>query len=189
MRYSNPRLAAAAPDAIRAGAKLADAQWVIAREYGFASWPRLKAHIDALNGGPQDTRHAFESDLQYYRDRAAGMLSVLATGERNALRLVQAYHPAYAAAGEADIRAAALTQEDAELILAREHGFASFDELADHVATLKDKRTPFAAAFDAIKADDRAALAAVLKGQSGPGQCRRHQWQPDADVRRVDGQS
>jgi hypothetical protein len=30
------------------GAQLADAQHTVAREYGFASWPKLKAHIDAL---------------------------------------------------------------------------------------------------------------------------------------------
>lgn len=35
--------------------KLADAQWVIARECGFSSWPRLKAHIDALDFA---SRHA-----------------------------------------------------------------------------------------------------------------------------------
>ncbi|HIQ52427.1 MAG TPA: hypothetical protein EYH51_04020, partial [Pseudomonas pachastrellae] len=29
--------------------KLADAQLVIARECGFASWPRLKQHIDSIN--------------------------------------------------------------------------------------------------------------------------------------------
>jgi hypothetical protein len=29
-----------------AGARLADAQHAIAREYGFASWPRLKAHVE-----------------------------------------------------------------------------------------------------------------------------------------------
>ena len=29
------------------GAQLADAQYAIAREYGFAGWPKLKAHIDA----------------------------------------------------------------------------------------------------------------------------------------------
>lgn len=28
--------------------KLADAQWVIARENGFASWPKMKAHIDQI---------------------------------------------------------------------------------------------------------------------------------------------
>lgn len=30
------------------GAKLADAQHVIARDYGFASWPKLKEHVDSL---------------------------------------------------------------------------------------------------------------------------------------------
>ncbi|WP_022962462.1 DUF1835 domain-containing protein [Halopseudomonas pelagia] len=35
--------------------KLSDAQWVIARENGFASWPKMKAHIDALDFA---SRHA-----------------------------------------------------------------------------------------------------------------------------------
>jgi hypothetical protein len=30
-------------------AQLADAQHTIAREYGFASWPKLKAHVDSLS--------------------------------------------------------------------------------------------------------------------------------------------
>src|SRR5688572_21880143 len=29
-------------------AKLSDAQFVIAREYGFATWPKLKQHIESL---------------------------------------------------------------------------------------------------------------------------------------------
>src|SRR4051812_36171799 len=89
--HLHPRFAAS-PSTIRKDARLSDAQWVIAREYGFASWPRLKAHIEALGGKP-DLRHPFETDLQYYRDRAAGMLSVFATGERNAVRLVRLFHP------------------------------------------------------------------------------------------------
>lgn len=28
--------------------RLADAQQMIAREYGYASWPKLKQHVDAL---------------------------------------------------------------------------------------------------------------------------------------------
>src|SRR5829696_5268471 len=31
-----------------AAATLADAQLVIAREYGFASWPKLKRHVESL---------------------------------------------------------------------------------------------------------------------------------------------
>lgn len=30
------------------GSKLAAAQHVVAREYGFASWPKLKAHVESL---------------------------------------------------------------------------------------------------------------------------------------------
>lgn len=34
------------------GANLADAQYVIARDYGFGSWPQLKEHVDSLNLTP-----------------------------------------------------------------------------------------------------------------------------------------
>src|SRR5215475_1201964 len=78
-RHGHPRHAASSDEAIRAAARLSDAQWVIAREYGFSSWPRLKRHIDALNGEPEVCR-PFETDLEYYRGRAAGMLSVHGTG-------------------------------------------------------------------------------------------------------------
>jgi hypothetical protein len=38
----------------RAAATLADAQHAVAREYGFASWPKLKAHVAALAEGAHD---------------------------------------------------------------------------------------------------------------------------------------
>ena len=38
---------ATAPDA-----QLADAQHALARDYGFASWPKLKAHVEALEQSP-----------------------------------------------------------------------------------------------------------------------------------------
>src|ERR1700683_4297266 len=39
-----------AKDLLKAGAaeSIADAQFKIAREYGFASWPKLKAHVESL---------------------------------------------------------------------------------------------------------------------------------------------
>src|SRR5215510_1274576 len=162
-RYGQPRLAVSTDDDIRAGAQLSDAQWVIAREYGFASWPRLKRHIEALNGQPE-LRRPFSTELQYYRERAAGMLSVHATGERNALRLVRQFHPGFATKSEAEIRSAALTQADAELVLAREHGFSNWDAFAQHIEGLRTGRAsePFRRAFEAIKADDARSLAEVL---------------------------
>src|SRR5689334_11050454 len=121
-RYSHARFAWMADRDIRNDARVTEARFVVAREYGFSSWARLRAYLDAL-GGKREVRQPFETDLRYYRDRAAGMLSVFGTGERNALRLVRLYHPRYAKASEPELRAAKLTQADAELILAREHGF------------------------------------------------------------------
>jgi hypothetical protein len=43
IQESHPRLSTPAPSA---SLRLSDAQLVIAREYGFESWPKLKAHVD-----------------------------------------------------------------------------------------------------------------------------------------------
>lgn len=49
VRSNHPKHAAGRGTAAVAepGLKLADAQWVIAREYGFSSWSELKRRIDA----------------------------------------------------------------------------------------------------------------------------------------------
>ena len=49
MRESHPRWSSAPePELHAAELSLVDAQLVIAREYGFASWPKLKEHVDAV---------------------------------------------------------------------------------------------------------------------------------------------
>jgi hypothetical protein len=39
----------------RPAARLSDAQHLVAREYGFASWPKLKAHVDAMAQPGEET--------------------------------------------------------------------------------------------------------------------------------------
>jgi ATP-dependent Clp protease adapter protein ClpS/tetratricopeptide (TPR) repeat protein len=51
-RAHHPRLAELTPGQSTSDLKLSDAQWVIAREYGFASWLSLKAHIEQMSGRP-----------------------------------------------------------------------------------------------------------------------------------------
>ena len=41
--------------------KLADAQRLVARDYGFASWTKLKAHVEALGASPDPVRAAMEA--------------------------------------------------------------------------------------------------------------------------------
>ena len=56
---------ATVPDTLR----LAHAQWLIARELGFASWPRLKAHVDAVDFAARHPRFAAddEAGTQHWR--------------------------------------------------------------------------------------------------------------------------
>jgi ATP-dependent Clp protease adapter protein ClpS len=57
-RSHHPRFADLTPDALPAAdVKLNDAQWVIAREYGFPSWRLLKAHIEQLSGRAGSAPH------------------------------------------------------------------------------------------------------------------------------------
>src|SRR5689334_13910999 len=46
--------------------RLHDAQWVVAREYGFASWPKLKEHVETIlleTGEPMELlKQAFHAD-------------------------------------------------------------------------------------------------------------------------------
>jgi ATP-dependent Clp protease adapter protein ClpS len=49
-RSHHPRFAELTPEALDpADVQLSDAQWIIAREYGFPSWPALKAHIEQVS--------------------------------------------------------------------------------------------------------------------------------------------
>src|SRR5215469_8972574 len=49
VREFHPKFARVSGDEIRSSKlSLADAQLVIAREYGFGSWPKLKHHVEAL---------------------------------------------------------------------------------------------------------------------------------------------
>jgi len=48
-RLAAARLRASPPEALKTTAKLADAQYTIARELRFESWPRLKAHIALMD--------------------------------------------------------------------------------------------------------------------------------------------
>ena len=52
-------------------AKLADAQFELARELGFRSWPKLKAYVERLG-----LEQPFRVDLDYYEGRANGIASV-----------------------------------------------------------------------------------------------------------------
>jgi ankyrin repeat protein len=52
-------------------------------------------------------------------------------------------------------------------VLAREHGMADWQALAEHVATLRERGEPFAEAYRALEARDREWLATLLDRTPG----------------------
>lgn len=134
--------------------KLSDAQLIIAREHGFASWPKLKHYVEGVRGRP--LHRAFETDIDYYEGRAFGLHSVYQTGQPRAFNLIRQSHPRFAAASDEAIKQADFTLDDARLVLAREHGFADWPALAAHVKRLAQGQViePFRTAFQAVKAND-----------------------------------
>src|SRR5262249_49641276 len=61
IRANHPRLAGSPAHQIQASRfTLSRAQLVLAREYGFASWPKLKAHIESLSPGADDLVDQFK---------------------------------------------------------------------------------------------------------------------------------
>jgi ankyrin repeat protein len=67
--------------------KLADVQFELARELGFATWPKLKAYVDRLS-----LEQPFRLDLDYYEGRANGIASVMGVSVAEARRDLAARH-------------------------------------------------------------------------------------------------
>jgi ankyrin repeat protein len=138
--------------------RLADAQLVVAREHGFASWPRLKAYVERVTTNGSDLRHPIEADFGYYEERAAGLLSAHQAGVPEATEVFRRHHP-HCGAG--------ITIEDARLVMARQHGFDGWAAFRRHLDTLHEGGEPFMRAMKTIQADDGQALIALLDRYPG----------------------
>ena len=145
---------------------LHDAQFVIAREQGFASWTKLKAYAEPS----PHARHTrlFVADMQWIEDRVHGLMRTRQSAGPSALEQIREWHPRFEGCSDEEIRVAPFTEADARLVYAREHGFDSWDDLVRRVSLLASNATaqaaePFLAAFQALQSGDVAGLNALLK--------------------------
>jgi ankyrin repeat protein len=142
---------------------LHDAQYTLAREQGFSSWTKLKAHAQPSS----DSRftHVIVTDMAWIGDRARGLLSAHHSGVPAALEQIREWHPRFADASDLDIQRGTFTEADAQLVYAREHGFERWDELAARVDALAHGRSeePFLLAFKALEKGDVASLTTLLR--------------------------
>ncbi len=164
IRGHHPRLAGR-PDQGSAAASLAlhDAQLVVAREYGFASWAALKHEIEHRRG--QRRTRVFVTDIGYYDDRVAGLVSAHEAGVQQALAQIREWHPAFTEASDDEIRQARFDTEAARLVYARQHGCSTWAELtADVRAVAKGERIePFREAFDAMQGQQWDRLMILIQ--------------------------
>jgi FOG: Ankyrin repeat len=75
-------------------------------------------------------------NLEQLKRKAKDLLKAHQSGELEGIRLIQANHPDYSTASKDKIRAAKFSLSDAQLVIAREYGFASWPKLKEHVESL-----------------------------------------------------
>ncbi len=145
--------------------RLASAQFVIARELGFPSWPKLKAYVESVAGPRSERMRPFHADIEYFEGRADGLLSQYDSNLPSAAVQIRKHHPLFSGMTDAEIFSNKFTQEDARLVTAREHGFGTWSKLKSHIRELAAEKTvePFMLAFQAIEKHDLPGLKRLLE--------------------------
>ena len=160
------------PDTIQ----LADAQLVIAREYGFTSWPKLVRYFGDLHrllnkAGSMShsgmwTPHAIEASVatfvQSHKNRRV-----------SAWRALTAYVPRFYELPIDDVFDIAITEDEAKLALARRQGFVSWDAMITRATQARQTNTrnefdlpPIRLAGNAMRAGDLKALKQLVAAHS-----------------------
>lgn len=130
--------------------KLAEAQFRIARDHGFPSWPKLRAYVRRVTEHGETLQHPYHQDVHYYAERALGLLASAEDETPGAREPFERW-------GQP------LTRDGALVVVAREHGFVSWRTLREHVKSLVDSGEPFARAYRAVEARDPEALESLLR--------------------------
>ena len=125
---------------------------VVAREHGFSSWPSLKAYVDGLcdddTSSLQPVENIMTKQIGYDRsiDEITSEVTELTTGFANGnaecLSRIRDYHPEFANATNSDIADSSFDEHAAQLVVAREYGFATWGQLRVFVGR-EDNEYPF----------------------------------------------
>ncbi len=165
-RARHPAIDASAPDRIR----LADAQLVVARDYGFASWPRLVRWFGDVDRQQHGQWPMQPNRREHYDATVRGWLA--AHRDRRAVvgRALAAYVPRFYGMAVDEVFAAAVTEDDVRLAVARQYGAPSWEVLleraVDPAAAQRlpnDWDDPMRDARAAMRAGDLDALRRVVE--------------------------
>ena len=158
IRAHHPRLGTLDDAALRGAAfKLADAQWVIAREHGLESWAAFAAQVAARATGAAPVWQQAEDAL--VRGDAGALAAIL---REHGDELRERRMPTNWWGGLAP----QYKEADARAIVAREHFFPDWEAFAAFDAARRTAGSPvarFEAAVDAIVGGDEATLTRLLR--------------------------
>ncbi len=116
-----------------ARARLADAQRVVAREYGFASWPRLVRYFGDV-ARHQLAHRQLHGDRDVLDASVRGLLAGHRARRASVGRALAAYVPRFYGLRPDDVLAAPIAEDDARLTVARTHGAPSWEVLLERAA-------------------------------------------------------
>jgi ankyrin repeat protein len=158
--------------------QLGDAQYVVAIEHGYGSWPQLKHALERAEPDRPAERIGLQP-VSFYEERARELIAAAAERSDSAIRRVRAHVPRLAAfaGGPLDLR-------DGDLVIAREYGFGTWRELvrtvervrAEHEGQREGTRE-VRAGLEAIIRGDVVRLAELLDAHPQlTGQCHNGAW-------------
>jgi hypothetical protein len=151
--------------------QLADVQHVIAREYGFTSWPRLVEYFEEMERHRNSARHNADFDIDHLQNMARSTMRRHQRGDPVVARELAHYVPRFYGRPLSEILTTPITEDDARLVVARENRRTSWEELVEHASASRANRdhmtwegddTPGSRARRAVLAHDVDAVAAVL---------------------------
>ena len=104
--------------------------------------------------------------LEQYKKQAKDLAKACKSGDTEALQRVKKYHPRSGRMLDAGTLRGKFALADAQLVLAREHGFESWPKFTKHIEALARKSSPiskFELAAEAIVIGDEATLVSLLR--------------------------
>lgn len=149
-------------------AKLAEAQFAIAREYGFLSWPRLVEYFETLSRHERSDGPPAWYPPNVFEQFAEGLLSRYRKGSAGVTQLLATFVPRFHGRTVAEVLAAEVTIDDARLLVARENRLPSWQSLMEFARTRRSEggwphfESPQFKAGDALRRSDLDTLAGLL---------------------------
>ncbi|MBB5781463.1 ankyrin repeat domain-containing protein [Nonomuraea jabiensis] len=149
---------------------LSDAQFVLAQEHGFRTWAEFRAHVES-RGTTEERPVSRLMGIRpgIYASMADTLLAELRRDDPGALRRLRAYVPRHATAASG----ATAELRDARLIIARELGFPTWQELVSYTEKSqrdlderRERRRRLRREAEALLAGDTDRLAGLTASQA-----------------------